>query len=81
MPPICPACSSRKGFYVSDFVAAPLVNLETGSLHGSQQIPMLPVLCKNCGHIRFFSAVVMELVSSQLSPTSPPTSPEAATQP
>lgn len=79
IPPICPTCYSTKGFYISDPVAAPLVHLETGEIQWGQEIPMLPVLCKNCGHIRFFSTEVMGLVRRSQSPAASPAPPGVAT--
>lgn len=55
----CPACGNS-GWVTSEIIAPP-VRARTGA---SEQvlIPMVPLTCDNCGYVRLFSAVKMDLL-------------------
>ena len=57
----CPQCGHRE-HSTADLISAP--NFTPGSMIiGGPTVPMLPVICNNCGHVRLFAAVLMGLMS------------------
>src|SRR5215469_15667863 len=60
----CPSCFQSKGFELNPPVAAPLLELQSGAIRFNEQMPLIPVICRNCGHVRFFSAIFMGLTAS-----------------
>lgn len=70
MQSACSACGQSTGFIVGGLIAAPLVSISDQGLVSETGIsaPFVPLSCKNCGHTRLFSAIVLNLIpqSAQL---------------
>jgi hypothetical protein len=59
----CPDCRSfRTRWIFGEILAAPEL-AQDGSATIESSIPMLQVMCRNCGFIRLFSAVKMGIIS------------------
>ena len=54
--PLCAPFGTRSS--LGDVVALPLVEkgIPSGLTLGNQFMPVIPVVCENCGHTTFFSA-------------------------
>ena len=54
----CPCSPSGANREVGDVASAPILErgVPSGIATGNQLIPMIPVLCKNCGLIQWYSA-------------------------
>jgi predicted nucleic-acid-binding Zn-ribbon protein len=51
---LCPACNQDVEWKQANIVTA--LGMTDSSLDTSKGIPLIPVICKNCGYVRFFSA-------------------------
>lgn len=60
----CPSCGQLQGFVMGDIIAAPTVKVsgETVTLDKETAIPFVPIVCRNCGNVRLFSAIVIGLI-------------------
>jgi len=56
----CPACGNT-GWVTSEMIA-PRVRSRARPSEEGTQVPMVPLTCDNCGHVRLFSAVKMDLL-------------------
>ena len=56
----CPSCMKVCPQEVSEMIATPV--FVEGGISFITTVPMIPVICSRCAHIRFFSAVMMGLV-------------------
>lgn len=65
VPPVCPSCHASIGFDVlNNIVAAPVY--ADGMLNvGGPMVPLVGLVCRNCFHVRFFSAVMMGITAPQ----------------
>ena len=59
----CPACGNAKAD-VGDIVLAPVYVAPGATTTGVTGVPMLQLLCDNCGYVRLFSAIKLGLVPS-----------------
>jgi predicted nucleic-acid-binding Zn-ribbon protein len=55
----CPACNQDVEWKQSD--VATLFGMTDASPDVSRGFPLIPLICKNCGYVRFFSAKAMGL--------------------
>lgn len=64
MQSTCSACAQSAGFIVGGMIAAPLVSISDQGLVSEAGIsaPFVPLICKNCGNTRLFSAIVLNLI-------------------
>jgi hypothetical protein len=60
----CPTCGQCQGFAIGAIIAAPVVNLtgEGTANDADISVPFVPLLCRNCGNVRLFSARTMGLI-------------------
>lgn len=60
----CPSCGQLQGFLMGDIIAAPIVKVtdESMTLDTENSAPFVPIVCRNCGNVRLFSAIVMGLI-------------------
>ncbi len=56
----CPSCGASEDFMCCDIVELH-VKSNTGERSGTE-IPVLPLICPNCGHVRIFSAKLIRIV-------------------
>jgi hypothetical protein len=59
LPRQCPSCGSEKDFMCCDVVEL-RVNADQEGISGTE-IPVVPLICQDCGHVRLFSAKLMGL--------------------
>src|SRR5437016_1127297 len=63
LSPFCPSCGASEGFEVGDLVASSIVRQDTGlSLELAALIPLVPIFCRSCWNVRFFSAIRLGLL-------------------
>jgi len=55
----CPCSPYGARLEVGDLAAAPVLErgVPSGVATGNQFVPMIPVICKNCGQIQWYSAI------------------------
>lgn len=55
----CPCTPYGARLEVGDIAAAPILErgVPSGVATGNQFVPMIPVVCKNCGQIQWYSAI------------------------
>jgi hypothetical protein len=61
LPRHCPSCGSDE-----DFVGCDLIELPIKQVPGAQrgtEIPVIPLICQVCGHVRLFSAKLIGVSS------------------
>jgi hypothetical protein len=60
----CPSCGQLKGFALGEILALPIVKVsgEGITVDMDNSVPAVPLVCHNCGDIRFFSALAMRLI-------------------
>jgi Zn ribbon nucleic-acid-binding protein len=60
----CPSCGQLQGFMIGAMIAAPIVKMtsEGMAVDMENSVPLVPLACRNCGHVRLFSAVFMGLI-------------------
>jgi hypothetical protein len=54
----CPLCGTE-GFIIGELLASPV--MLNNVINVAQAVPLVPVVCRNCGHVLLFSAVLMGL--------------------
>jgi uncharacterized Zn finger protein len=59
LPRQCPSCGSEKEFIGCDVVELHVKSDREG-ISGTE-IPVVPLICQNCGHVRLFSAKLIGL--------------------
>jgi hypothetical protein len=57
----CPSCSSTQDFVACDIVE--LIVKPDADRPSGTEIPVIPVICPRCGHVRLFSANAMGIDS------------------
>lgn len=57
----CESCGHRK-WSIGDIIAGFSIDGAGNTRMGGDMIPMVQVLCENCGHVRLYSAVKIGLV-------------------
>lgn len=57
LPRHCPCCGYEGEFMGCDVVELPIK--EDGESSSGTEIPVVPLVCQNCGHVRLFSANLM----------------------
>jgi hypothetical protein len=57
LPRHCPCCGSEGEFMGCDVVELHIKEL--GARPTGTEIPVVPIICQNCGHVRLFSANLM----------------------
>ena len=60
--PPCPVCTNTEWF-IAPLVESPIRPLEMGAVLQGQAVPLVPVICKTCGHVMWFHAITMGLSS------------------
>lgn len=56
----CPYCGGSSGSSAGEIIAAP-THVGGGIAIGGPTVPMLQIVCNNCGHVSHFAAVPMGL--------------------
>ena len=56
----CPACGST--IWVTSEIIAPRVRERARPPEEGLQVPMVPVMCDNCGYVRLFLAAKMDVL-------------------
>ncbi|HEX5703613.1 MAG TPA: hypothetical protein VFX97_10480 [Pyrinomonadaceae bacterium] len=52
----CPAC--RKNHWkLGSLIAAPVLDAAGNMVIGGENMPMVPMVCSNCAHVRLFAAI------------------------
>ena len=59
--PNCPTCGS-KSLTVGDIISGNVLVAGGGLSIGGQNVPMVQVICKNCGHVRLFAARLIGII-------------------
>ena len=52
----CPVCNKDAIWKRADFVSIPIANLEEKKINFEHGLLLVPIICKNCGYVRFYSA-------------------------
>lgn len=66
----CPMCKQRQ-WVLGDYLVQPMPFTEGGTLViGGLSMPLLMLICGNCGNVQFQSAVMAGLVSHESGPQS-----------
>ena len=60
LPRHCPSCGSDEDFVCCDVIEL-FVKPNTEERCGTE-IPIVPLICQNCGHVRMFSAKLIGVV-------------------
>lgn len=56
---VCPSCREAVGFSVLDGFFTPPLAIRGIQKLGDEVVPLVGLICDNCYHIRFFSALMM----------------------
>jgi hypothetical protein len=60
----CSECGNASNFGTGDIVNLTAYYPGGSIVVGGPSVPVLPVICNNCGHVRLFSAVAMGILPS-----------------
>ena len=60
---LCPACNQEAEWKQADIVT--VLGMTDLSIDSSKGIPLVPIICKICGYVRFFSAKTIGLFETQ----------------
>jgi hypothetical protein len=58
-PRPCPACDKTAWHIVSRFTRVPAITTPHEVVVGGPGFPMVPMVCTNCGYMRFFNMYVL----------------------
>ncbi len=60
--PHCPGCGQLGPFSLGEILAPATFDLTNKTILVGTTVPLVPVICTNCGNVRLFSAVMMGIV-------------------